>query len=546
MNQNKMNKKSLLIILFGGLAQLLQAQKDLPTESVNIVKDFDARLLESRKVDVPPALPSLDTTTKLQDYLVPPKPLVMNYSAPTLRPIGMRSAKREKDYNGYVKAGGGVPTSLYGEAGYAFQSGKVFDGKVWLRHHSANRKSYENQRFANTDALLNGNVYLDNNLAVEGMVGYSYDRVYFYGYDHDSLEYTPEQVRQDIKVLDLGGRLYNGERTDMDLNFSVAPKLYLLNDYYSNKETGFNLDMSATKWFGEKHPLRVGIRTDFTSFNDTAKQTLNNIYLSPSFTFHADFLRLKVGGIFASNRDSFQIFPDMEVLLRLWGDGLQVFAGANGDLRKNTYRSMVEYNPFLQIRGGKLRNTAWRQFYGGVKGNLGWLEYDGQVKYGKATGLALFQARFDSIGRPGITRFGVLYDDANIFGIQGTLKLKPIKGLVVSGTVSHNTFDMASENEPWGLPNLEFNASAVYTLLDGKATLKSEIYIADDIAFRDAENQPYFTGALLDFSLGGSFRITENIGVFLDVNNLFNNTRERWLDYPMLGVNILGGITARF
>ena len=258
-----MKNISLLACCLFAFSSMLVAQDDLPTENVNIVKAFDAQLLESNKIDVPPALPPLDTTTKRQDYLVPPKPLTVNYPAPTLRPIGMRSGKREKEYNGFLKAGGGVPSSIYGELGYAFASDETFDGKIWLRHHSANKKSFENQRFGNTDALINGNLYLDNNLAVEGRVAYSYDRVHFYGYDHDSLSYEKDQVRQDYKILDIGGRLYNGERNDLDLNFSIAPDVYLMNDYYSNKENGFNLDINATKWFAEVHPLNIQIRTDF-------------------------------------------------------------------------------------------------------------------------------------------------------------------------------------------------------------------------------------------------------------------------------------------
>ncbi|MEQ1744232.1 MAG: hypothetical protein ABMA02_02320 [Saprospiraceae bacterium] len=541
-----MSKSLFLFFAFGAFSQVIFAQKDLPTENVSIIKDFDARLLESNKLDVPPTLPPLDTATKRQDYLVPPKPLMVNYEAPVLRPIGMKTVKPEKAYNGYLKAGGGVPTALYGEVGYAFSSGKKFDGKIWLRHHQAERKAYENQKFANTDALLNGNLYLDNNLAVEGRVGYTFDQVYFYGYDHDSLQFDAEQVRQNFAIFDIGGRVYNASRTDMDLNFSIAPSLYILKDNFANDETGLNLDLSATKWFAEKHPLRVGIRTDFTSYSDTADQKLNNIYLQPSFTFHADFMKLKVGGNFASNRDEFSIFPDIELLLRLWGDGLQVFAGAGGDLRKNTYRSMSAYNPFLQMRLSELRNTTWREFYGGAKGNLGFLEYQGRVSYGKASDLALFQSQFDSVGRPGITRFVSVYDTADIFGITGTVKFRPIKNLAVTGVLSYNRYDLNNENEPWGLPSIEFNGGAVYTLLDGKATLKGEVFFADDIAFRDSEEQPHFTGGLFDISFGGTYRIGKNFGIFLDVNNVLNNTRERWLNYPMIGTNILGGITARF
>lgn len=535
----------LACFLWASSQAVLFAQKDLPTENVSIIKDFDARLLESNKLDVPPTLPPQDTSKKKQDYLVPPKPLVTNYDAPVLRPIGMRTVKPEKPYNGYLKAGGGFPATLYGELGYAFSADK-FDGKAWVRHHQANRKSYENQQFANTDALLNGNIYLDNGLAVEGRVGYSYDQVYYYGYEHDSISLDAEQVRQNFAIFDIGGRFYNSERTDLDLNFAIAPSLYIMKDHYANDETGFNLNLSATKWFSDKHPLSVTIRTDFTSYSDTIDQKLNNIYLQPSFTFHADFLKVKVGGNFVNNRDVFSIFPDIELLLRLWGDGLQVFAGAGGDLRKNTYRSMSAYNPFLEMRVSELRNTNWREYYGGAKGNLGWLEYQGRVSYGKAGDLALFQTHYDSIGGKEITRFGTLFDTVDVFGITGTIKLRPIKDLALMGTVSYNTFDLANENEAWGLPNLEFNGSAIYTLLDGKASLKGELHVADDIAFRNRENMSEFTGGLFDLSFGGSYRFTEHIGVFLDVNNVLDNKRERWLDYPIFGFNILGGITARF
>ena len=198
------------------------------------------------------------------------------------------------------------------------------------------------------------------------------------------------------------------------------------------------------------------------------------------------------------------------------------------------------------MRGVELRNTAWRQYYGGVRGNLGWLEYQGRVLYGSAADLALFQTSFDTVGRPGVTRFTALYDTTDVFGIQGTVKLRPLKELVLTGNISHNVYELAQQEEAWGLPNMEINVNAVYTLLDGKATLKGELHLADGIAFRDQESLTYYTGGLFDMSFGGSYRITDNIGVFLDFNNVLNNTRERWLDYPMFGVNILGGITARF
>lgn len=526
------------------------AQKDLEGDNVTVVKSFDAQLLEANKLSVPPTLPTLDTTTKLQNYTVPPHPSNIKYDPPKLRPLGVKAAPKEADYDGFVKLGAGVPNTIWGEGGYYFKAKDKFDGKIWLRHHRLSAdKAVENQMFQKTAGLLSGNIFLPNNLATQVDVGYTYDRVHFYGYDDDSLEFSPGRTRQDYKILDLGARLYNSARNDADLNFSVAPKFYLLTDFYSNKENHFELGLSATKWFNEKHALRVNIRPDLTSFEDTTSQKLNNIYLQPSFTLHFDMLQLKIGGNFVNNRDVFSIFPDAELTLRVWGDGIQAFVGANGDLRKNSYRSLSTYNPFIQIRGSELRNTRWDNYYGGLKGNFGWLEYNGQVGYSKASDLALHQTSFD---QDGITRFRVLYDTVKMFNIQGTIKLNPIKNLSITGTYSQSVFDNETtgtsldELAVWGLPEIEGNFGAVYTLAEGKANVKASLHMADRIAFLNEQNELVKSKTLVDLSFGGSYYFTKNIGVFLDINNLLNNRRERWYRYPTIGTNFLGGFVARF
>lgn len=534
--------------------QTATAQNDLEGDNVTVVKAFDAQLLEANKINVPPTLPALDTNTQRQTYTVPPHPSNIKYDPPRLRPLGLKAAPKEDAYNGFAKLGAGVPSAIYGEGGYFFRGGEKFDGKIWLKHHQLSAdKAIENQKFSKTEGLVSSNIFLPNNLATQINIGYAYDRIHFYGYDHDSLEFSPERTRQDYKTLDLGARLYNSERNDMDLNFAVSPKFYLLNDFYSNKENHFELGMTATKWFNEQHALRVNIRPDLTKYDDTVAQKLNNIYLQPSFTLHFDFLQLKIGGNFVNNRDEFSIFPDAELTLRVWGDGIQAFAGASGDLRKNTYRSISEYSPFIQIRGTKLRNTRWDNYYGGVKGNLGFAEYNAQIGYSKASDLALFQTLFQTdLNGDAITRFQVLYDTVKIANFQGTLKLSPIKNLTITGTYSQSVFDTettdtaADEQAAWGLPEIEGNFSAIYTLLEGKASLKSSLHLADKVPFRNQQGELDKSAALLDLSFGGSYYFTKNIGAFLDINNVLNNKRARWHNYPTVGLNFIGGIVARF
>ena len=138
-----------------------------------------------------------------------------------------------------------------------------------------------------------------------------------------------------------------------------------------------------------------------------------------------------------------------------------------------------------------------------------------------------------------------------MFNVQGTVKLSPIKNLTITGTLSQNVFesdstDASPETHVWGLPEIEGNFGAVYSLLEGKASLKASLHTADKISFLDEAGNPGKSKALLDLSIGGSYYFTKNIGAFLDINNVLNNKRERWYRYPTVGLNFLAGIVARF
>lgn len=507
------------------------------------------RMADANKIELLPSLPPLDTSSKNLKYDVPAHPVEMKYEAPTLRPIAIKAAEKQADYRGFLRLGGGSPTSVLGEGGYYFGKSETYDGKIYLKHHqlSADR-ALENQRFSSTGGSVSGNYYqLPSNLAVGAKVAYNYDRVQFYGYDHEVSSFTREATRQDYKLLDFSTKLYNRTKSEMDLNFSLAPRVYLLNDYYSNREIGFDMPMTATKWFNEKHALRLVLRPDITTFTDTATQKLNNIYLQPSFTFHTDVVQVKLGANFVNHKDVFSVFPDVDLTLRIWGEGIQAFAGAGGDLRKNTYLSMSRYNPFIQIRKSQLRNTSTLNFFGGVKGNVGFIEYNGQVGYSRVNDLALYITFFekDQSGVP-LTRFATLYDSASVFNLQFTAKIKPVENLVLTATASQNVYSLYNQEAAFGLPEIEGNFGAVYSLLEDKMSLKANFYMADQIPYRDELGVLGESDVLYDLSLGGSYFFTKNVGAFLDINNILNNKRERWYRYPMVGLNFMIGVNARF
>ena len=545
--------KILLITLFAPLFALAQKPAGgVDNQSQDVVKNFDARLIDAEKVNVAPILPSVDTTTKAQTYSVPNKVLNVEYQPPKMRPQSLPAQKLPPQYNGYAKLGYGFPNSPYGEAAYRFGDPSKYLIGAKVKHHSASAdKSLENQRFANTEGELNGTFYAQAGVAVDAKLGYANNSRQYYGYDHAKIPagtYTRAGTEQHFNVLSASAKAYNSTRTVADINYGLGLNFSRLNDNYANSETDFNIIANATKWFGEKHPLTLIIGAEFTTFAPKIEKTqdLNNIYLKPSFTYKTDMLSLKLGANLVSFKDVFTPLPDVEANFNLAGKALGIFAGFKGEFIKNSYRNLTNYNPFIKTDSVFIKNTEKLEYYGGIRGAIGFLTYSAQVGYSNNKNLSLFAG--DSLEK--YRRFNVIYDTVGIFNIRGAITARPFDKLEITGTISQNVYSAKKQKAAWGLPSLDVNVGAKYTVSekgDQIAILKGALFVQNGVPYK-AKNTDGFArlDPLFDVSLGGEYWFAKNIGVFLDINNLLNLKRQRWQNYPNFGLNVLGGITARF
>jgi hypothetical protein len=527
------------------------AQQNVPDQSQDVVKNFDAKLLESEKIRVNPVLPPVDTTTKAQSYSVPNKVLVVDYQPPRLRPIGMATEKIPPQYNGYAKLGYGFPNSPYGELAYRYGNPKQYLVGLNVKHHSAEDKKLQNQKFSKTGVALNGTFYADVGIAVDAKLSYDNDINHYYGYNKvRDTSFLANAVKQSFGVFGASIRAYNSVRTVADFNYALGLGFTTLSDNFTSKESDFNIKLEATKWFAERHPLSIILRTDFTKY-DTAdtgskSQTLNNFYVQPSFTFKGGIYSIKLGANLISHEDVFYPKPDIEANLNLAGNKLSIFAGVRGDFTKNSYRNLTRYNPFIFSRQ-KIKNTDVMEYYGGIKGSLSGFDYSAQAGFSNNKNLALFLSDTTDLRR----RFKVLYDTVGIFNIRGAITMRPTKDMELTATVSQNVYQKAKEIAAWGLPSLDINVGAKYMIINDPktntvASIKAGIFVQNGVNFINKAKQADRLNGLFDLSLGGELFFSKNIGVFFDANNLLNLKRERWYNYPTFGLNILGGVTARF
>ena len=90
------------------------------------------------------------------------------------------------------------------------------------------------------------------------------------------------------------------------------------------------------------------------------------------------------------------------------------------------------------------------------------------------------------------------------------------------------------------------NGTLIYTTLEDQLQVKAELFFENGVPFINSAGEADRLNSLFDISLGAEYFFTDNIGGFLQINNLANNRRERWQGYPTFGLNVLAGVSARF
>jgi hypothetical protein len=538
----------LLIVAVSCCASGIYAQ--ISDKTMEVIGTFRPTLESNERIPSTPVLPPMDSI-KAQNYNFNLRPINVAYPPPTL--TAEKYARKDstvQNHNGYLKLGGGYPLAYYGDVSYDYTKDKALDFGVSLRSLGINNSSkIENQRTGQTTAGLRATYYADQGFAVGANAGFDSRSVYYYGYNQinkelgeDRYSFEPQEVLQRFSNTSLGLKLFNGSRNQGDLNYEAGIDYYRLTDKYAARENGVAFNLSAVKWINKVHNLSVRLTGDLTAYRDTARQSLNNFFLNPTYTHHTDRFNLKVGANLASGDEELYVFPDVEISAVVVEGVVNAFVGANGTLNKNNLQTLSQYNPFILTRLD-VRNAVESGYYGGVKGSILGAMYRAEVLYQQVDNLALFL--LNDTEDP-IATFRTIYDTASIFSVKGSINVPLGAGLEVSGSLSQQVYSLRNEEKPWHLPTFTVNSGVRYTTPDKKGKVQLDLFIENGVPYKNLQGETANLNGLFDLNLGADYALSKNIGAFVQINNIANNRRQRWYLYPTIGLNAVAGITARF
>ncbi|MCF2517290.1 TonB-dependent receptor [Dyadobacter sp. CY351] len=549
-------RSSLFLLTLGFSSHFAMAQRgEIESQTYEIVKEKSIEFAPANRVydKVDPI--KGETGKKKVDYqIIDPQ---IDLSSPKLTPSVAASSEEQKRkdepdvLNNYVKLGAGNYGRFLGEA---FVGGRPSEDLVFttqLKHLSAANGPVDNKNSANASTNFRiGGKYIRSKYKVEAALDYDRKNYYFYGYQPqpETVQVNRDSIRQTINRF---GVALGFENTDASVlvDYSVKTSLHTLRDRYEASELDWGTKLMASVPLSESFHALLEADAFITQRVDRFTYNRNLFRVKPTFKYTSDLFSVTAGINVANETDSeleinrTKAFPVLNIDVAPF-DGLHVFAGWNGDMVRNTLKSMLGENMWLGPNVQILNTDKDSEISAGVKGEgLAGFNYEGKVAYTQYRNFYYFNNSLADT-----SQFSIIYDPGKtkVLSISGQAGYNFNDLFKTSVKVNFFDYSVADLEEPWHRPDLTlnwFNALAI----SKKLFVTADFYMLRGIKaknFQSGEVTKLPVIADLNFKI--DYLLTRNFSAFVALNNVLGKQYQRYQYYPQQGLNFIGGLSFSF
>jgi hypothetical protein len=134
----------------------------------------------------------------------------------------------------------------------------------------------------------------------------------------------------------------------------------------------------------------------------------------------------------------------------------------------------------------------------------------------------------------------------NVLNFGGELGYNIEEKFSLLTSLSFNQFTgIKGQDKAWGLIPLELNTALRLQVIKD-LWLKGDLFAWTDTRYMKKDGSAGQLNGAFDLNAGLEFRITKNINLWTQFNNIFNKQYQRWNQYPVYGFNFVGGIIFSF
>ena len=567
----KLAKSILLVGVIGLTTSLTYAQ----TQSRGEVTDQEFVIRKDRVLTVPvqprvfERLPVLPQPKGLTDfnYMVNKYPLTLPPLVLETTPIQKPFRAPQLDlYPGFLRVGYGNFASPLLEARYMATEAEQVNYSINLGHQSFGKGPVQGEQSAEAHTKFGGDVsYFADLFEVFGGLEWKQDKYSFYGvspvnFENPDFE-TSDNVLNTVKVK---AGIRDIEKVG-PFSYDAQVSYRNFKDSYMAKENEFGA--AATGKFRPNEDWRgqVGISYFMTDPEDlNYSKTRTYFAIRPELAYKMGEFRFSAGLNLVSENDSiadkssdFRIFPNLKASYQ-FAEEFGFFGEFSGDVKRNTYYSFVNENPYLGPSEQLLNTIQNYKVEGGIEGQFQEaFHYRAAVNVSRYNNMHFFVTNFP-FPTPGAdsTRFSIVYDDkTTVFNINGELGFR-FSDIYSMGTrLDLYQYDLSTQGEAWHKPTWEFRVNNQVTPFQGlllqanlnfMGGIKARGYDLSDIFGQTGPYQVVKLKTIADLQLKADYQITNRFAVFAEGNNILNGRNTRWLNYPVRGIQLIGGVSMKF
>ncbi len=578
------HKKFLLLFFFLGITLSGYAQDEedgLGTETVTVTKAYTPTIADAFKIkSLPDINDSIVLRKKKIDYNIFSVPVASTFTPAKGKAATVKKTPPPILYNSYASVGAGNPGNILADFYTSREIGREDRLDIGLTHNST-RGDFDEVFFDNllSDSKLDASYsQRDRDFDWVANVGVQHQLYNWYGTPEGALDLVTvdeKDARQNYFMGEVGTKI-----NVADSFFKSGELLY--RRFWDKHKSGENrivfepvLDFPVTD-----EELSLGAKVDWVSgkfANASLNSTENTseikysnlqIGLNPNLKILRDDLTLRLGAKFVYGMDlensdgSFFIFPDVTASYRLLDEVAIAYAGIVGELRQNSYYGLVEENPFVSPTLTIQPTDQQYDAYVGLKGQLfANLSYNIKGSYKAENRLPLFKLNpQNSFRTDGSYVYGnsyeVFYDDVKTFGVFGELNIDVNRNFTLGINAEYYSYNTETDNPAWNLPDLTGSLFMDYQIGEQWYMGANLFYVGtrSDFSSTAVQNvQPSeFPATIIeldgyfDANAHLGYRLNKQLSIFVKAANIANNNYQRWANYQVQGLQILGGMTYKF
>jgi hypothetical protein len=563
-----------VILFFAGAFSLGSSLVFAQNKQQGAVQDQEFVIRKDRVLTVPTQpraferLPVLPQPKGLEEFKYTVTPFFLNLPALNLEPTALQKDYRQSKtelYRGFVRAGYGNFASPLLEGRFMSTTADPFNYALKFKHQSFGKGPVEIQGEGSPESHTvfgaDGS-YFTESVEVFGGLNWGQDKYSFYGEDRDFT--IPNEVDFDgpiiannvMSTVQLEAGIRDIEKTGP---ISYEGKLSFRNfkDSYAVKENEVGIQAGAKFRSNSDWSGKLDLAFFHTNPNDVNYQEQRNYFsIRPRITYNYDAFQFTAGLNLVSENDSiadkssdFRIFPVLKASYQ-FAEEFGFYGEFSGDVQRNTYFSFVRENPFLGPSEQLLNTINNYKIAGGIEGQFQEaFHYRAGIDVSRFNNMHFF---VNSIADS--ARFEIVYDDkTTVVNLNAELGMKFSDVYTLGSRLDLYQYDLSTQTQAWHRPVWELRVNNQFTPFE-KLLVQANLNFMGGLKARGNEVveviPPLFEAVNLktiaDLQLKADFKITNRLSVFAEGNNILNGNNARWLNYPVRGIQLIGGASFKF